>query len=236
SMVASLPKECIRGKKFIDVGCGSGLSSLVARRLGATVHSFDFDTESVECTRELKRRYFQNDSEWTIDQGSVLNQEYLQELGTFDVVYSWGVLHHTNEMWTAIENAISLVNERGSFFISIYNDQGGKSDAWRALKKLYCSGRLGRLAACSIGMPILGVAPLVSSVYQGKNLFRQYSQRRGMSMMTDWFDWLGGYPFEVATPEQIVQFCLARGFQLTNLRTTNGHGTNEFVLRRNQNK
>jgi 2-polyprenyl-3-methyl-5-hydroxy-6-metoxy-1,4-benzoquinol methylase len=92
----------LQGRRFLDAGSGSGLFSLAARKLGATVHSFDFDPASVACTKELKRRYFPDDGAWTIEEGSVLDQEYLLRLGQFDVVYSWGVLHHTGAMWQAL--------------------------------------------------------------------------------------------------------------------------------------
>jgi len=111
SLVEMLEVRDLRGRSFLDVGSGSGLFSLAARRLGATrVHSFDYDADSVACTRELKRRYYANDADWTIEQGSVLDPTYLQPLGTFDIVYSWGVLHHTGDMWRALGNVTDLVH------------------------------------------------------------------------------------------------------------------------------
>lgn len=80
----------LTGKRFLDAGSGSGLFSLAARRLGAEVHSFDYDPQSVACTRELKNRYFPKDEAWVIEDASVLDQDYLSRLGQFDVVYSWG--------------------------------------------------------------------------------------------------------------------------------------------------
>ena len=88
----------LRDRRFLDIGCGSGLFSLAARRLGAQVHSFDFDPQSVACAQELKRRFFPEDSQWRVGQGSVLDLGYLDGLGHFDIVYSWGVLHHTGSM------------------------------------------------------------------------------------------------------------------------------------------
>src|SRR4026207_1913936 len=87
SLQQMLEVDSLAGKTFIDVGSGSGLFSLAARRLGARVHSFDYDPESVACTMELRRRYFDEDSDWTIEEGSVLDANYIDALGKFDIVY-----------------------------------------------------------------------------------------------------------------------------------------------------
>lgn len=113
SLKQMLVVESLQSKRFIDAGSSSGLFSLAARRLGASVHSFDYDPQSVACTEELKRRFFPDDPEWTVEEGSVLDGGYLAGLGQFDVVYSWGVLHHTGEMWKAIENVSHLVRRGG---------------------------------------------------------------------------------------------------------------------------
>ncbi|MGH8527755.1 MAG: class I SAM-dependent methyltransferase, partial [Gammaproteobacteria bacterium] len=128
----------LQGKTFLDIGSGSGLFSLAARRLGAKVRSFDYDPRSVACTRELKCRYFPDDPEWTIEEGSVLDQAFLVRLGTFDVVYSWGVLHHTGAMWQALENVTPLVKPQGRLYIAIYNDLGRASVLWKRVKRAYC--------------------------------------------------------------------------------------------------
>ena len=102
SLRRMLEMETLEGRRFLDAGCGSGLFSLAARRLGASVHSFDYDAESVDCTAELKRRYFPSDDNWTVAQGDILDDAYVKSLGRFDVVYSWGVLHHTGHMWDGV--------------------------------------------------------------------------------------------------------------------------------------
>src|SRR5205807_1220787 len=114
--------ETLAGKTFLDIGSGSGLFSLAARRLGAKVHSFDFDSNSFGCTQELRNRYFAGDPDWRVEQGSALDGDYMASLGLFDIVYSWGVLHHTGKMWRALANAALPVADGGKLFIAIYND------------------------------------------------------------------------------------------------------------------
>jgi len=97
-----LQRDTLAGQSFLDIGSGSGLFSLTARKLGARVHSFDFDKDSVACTTQLRERYFTGDRDWTIEQGSILDDNYVRGLGTFDVVYAWGVLHHTGAMHDAL--------------------------------------------------------------------------------------------------------------------------------------
>lgn len=222
----------LKGRRFLDIGSGSGLFSLAARRLGAQVHSFDYDPQSVACAQELKQRFFAGDSNWVIERGSALDQDYVGSLGTFDVVYSWGVLHHTGAMWKALDYAALPVKKGGRLFIALYNDQGARSRFWVGVKKTYCSGLIGKWAMGLIFIPYMAIRAFMNSIKSGTNLWTQYKKNRGMSLWHDWIDWLGGYPFEVAKPDDVVLFYKERGFTLQKLKTTTSLANNEFVLLR----
>lgn len=239
SLKRMLVVENLEGKSFVDVGSGSGLFSLAARRLGARVQSIDYDPHSVACTAELRRRYFRDDPLWRVDEGSALDQDYLQSLGSFDVVYSWGVLHHTGRMWEALENVHALVAEGGKLFIAIYNDTGSQSERWKAIKRTYnrLPGPLkppftilmmapGELKAIVRSLLTLSVGSYIRS-------WTQYDSSRGMNRWHDMVDWVGGYPYEVATPDEIFDFYRARGFVLIKLLCGGvGLGCNEFVFQK----
>jgi SAM-dependent methyltransferase len=230
SILDMLRVDSLGGKTVLDIGSGSGLFSLAARRLGAEVRSFDYDPWSVDCTRELRSRYRPDDGGWSISEGSVLDRGFLASLGRFDVVYTWGVLHHTGDLWGALENAASLVNEKGTLFIAIYNDQGRVSGLWKGVKKCYCSGLPGKALVCSVFIPQFWVRVLASCVLRREDVFAAYRKHRGMSITHDWCDWLGGLPFEVASVGAVFTFLRDRGFLLSNVETTNGRGNNQFVF------
>lgn len=236
SLVAMLGRPRLDGARLIDVGSGSGLFSLAAHRLGARVTSFDFDPQSVACTTELRARYAPDDARWVVREGSILDGAFVGGLGAFDIVYSWGVLHHTGAMWDAIDRAAALVAPGGQLFIALYNDQGRRSQAWRLIKQTYCGSPAGRAAVLGAFVPYFLGRAAAADLVRARNPLarhRSYRSRRGMSMVHDVVDWLGGLPFEVASPGAVVEFLRARGLAIERLSTVGGaHGCNEFVARR----
>jgi len=232
-----LEVDNLRDKRFLDVGSGSGLYSLAARRLGARVHSFDYDPQSVACTAELKRRYFAGDLNWIVEEASALDLDYLKSLGQFDVVYSWGVLHHTGEMWRALDNVQHSVAEGGKLFIALYNDMGSQSTRWRLIKQMY--NKLPNMLKLPFAVIVMAPHETKSALRAVLTLrlseyLRSWVEprpERGMSRWRDIIDWVGGYPYEVAKPEEIFDFYKARGFRLTRLQCGGvGLGCDQFVF------
>ena len=239
SLRTTLKVDHLKGKSFLDIGSGSGLFSLAAKKLGANVVSFDYDPKSVACTKELKARYAENNSDWKVQHGSVLDAAYMKTLGEFDIVYSWGVLHHTGNLWGALANVSDKVADNGQLFIALYNDQGGASGRWHTIKKLYnhLPACLKPCFACLVYLPLEARSFLIHLIRQKPHEYvlgiLHYSRNRGMSWWHDKIDWIGGYPFEVSRPEQIFDFYKARGYTLEVLKTHGGGlACNEFVFRR----
>jgi 2-polyprenyl-6-hydroxyphenyl methylase/3-demethylubiquinone-9 3-methyltransferase len=231
----SLGRDDLHSVRALDIGSGSGLSSLVMHQLGADVVAFDYDTDSVACTEELRRRYAPNTTHWQILKGSALDPAFMVGLGHFDLVYSWGVLHHTGSMWSALDLAAACVAPQGTLLLALYNDQGHRSRIWHAIKHLYCSSALGRWLVGAAFYPLFAAYALWQDLrhfHAPGTHAREYARKRGMSLFHDWRDWLGGYPFEVAKPEQVIRKLTTKGFKLRSQTLTRGLGCNEFVFQR----
>jgi SAM-dependent methyltransferase len=213
SLSRLLGRDKLEDLSFLDIGCGSGLFSLAAREMGARVRSFDFDPDSVSCAQALRARYHPDDPHWIVERGSILDAGYTATLGKFDVVYSWGVLHHTGAMWAAVDRAAGLVAPGGIFAIAIYR-RTPLCGTWRVEKRAYAS------------MP-----PVFQSVFRGayksaffagmaasgRNPFqyvRQYKSNRGMNWHHDVHDWLGGYPYESAKADAVKSHVTQLGFRV----------------------
>jgi len=238
NLIEFLGEKSLDGRSFLDIGSGSGLSSLAARRLGATVTSFDYDGQSVACTEELRRRYLPDDPCWIIDQGSVLDAAYLAGFGQFDIVYSWGVLHHTGAMWQAMGNLKPIVKPGGLLFIAIYNDCGEISRSWLERKRRYNSlpQILRPFYATYVWMPH-ELRSLAGSMRSGQ--LRAYireltsaSTVRGMSWLHDVIDWVGGYPYEYASVRDITEFYQRDGFEPVKIRENRSFGCHQLVFKR----
>ena len=218
-------EEDLKGKTFLDIGCGSGLFSLAAYLLGAKVTCFDYDLDSVDTANRLFSREISTTEVMTAIKGDVLDAQFMEAFPKFDFVYSWGVLHHTGDMYLAFRSTIPLVKNDGKLFIAIYNDQGLASKFWLLIKFLYCSHwLLANVIIC-----------IFSPYFYARRILRFLVKRtplpRGMSTYYDMVDWLGGFPFEVAQPSEVVSFFESNGFRLAKSNLVGKKsGCNEFVF------
>jgi len=237
SLQTLLGRERLDGLSFLDIGSGSGLFSLVARRLGARVHSFDFDADSVACTAKLREQQFPNDEHWVVEQGSILNSTYVDALDKFDIVYSWGVLHHTGAMYDALERAASRVARGGIFAFALYRNTA-LCWAWTREKRWYVKASPRSQAfARWIYVQLMRVALLL----QGRNFKSYVTTRRGPRGMDFWIDlhdWMGGYPYESIRPTEVAALMARLGFEHVHSVTRRrpiglfGSGCDEYVYRR----
>lgn len=234
SLTDFLGMSSLSGKRFLDIGCGSGLFSLSAYSLGAAkVLSFDLDANSVSCAQSLRDRAGAP-ANWIVQRGSVLDREFLGSLGTFDLVYSWGVLHHTGDMWQAIRNAASLVSPNGLLCIALYN-RTPKSEHWGRVKKFYCQSP--KPVKLALEAYYLVKQRILRNLLRGRNpfkvAFQNFGQKRGMHWLTDLRDWLGGYPYEFATVDEVFSFMRQEfpSSSLVNIKTEPGLGNNWFLYR-----
>lgn len=228
----------LRGKTFLDIGCGSGLFSMCAHRAGAAeVVSLDVDPDAVAATRALHARAGAPDG-WRVLHRSILAGELRHELEPADVVYSWGVLHHTGEMYTAIRNAAALVKPGGLFAIAIYNrvtDGWLTSARWWQIKRAYNHSSDSIQYLMELTYTVYWALGCLSSGENPWRVAREYRQSRGMALRTDIVDWLGGYPYEFATSEEITDFCeMSCGLRSVKALPVGARdtGNNQFIFER----
>ncbi|HEY2989127.1 MAG TPA: class I SAM-dependent methyltransferase [Candidatus Binatia bacterium] len=227
SLQSLLERDHLQGMSFLDVGCGSGLFSIAAHRLGAArVVGIDISPRCVAVSRRNLGRFAPN-AAISFDEGSALDPERLAALGTFDVVYAWGSLHHTGAMWSAIANAAKQVAPGGTLVLAIYNKHL-TSPAWREIKRFYnrAPGAAQYLLAIFFA-PVIYVAKFLVT---GRNPLHK---ERGMDFWHDVIDWIGGFPYEYAPREEVEAFMKASGFRLR--RAVPGQtpiACNEFVFQR----
>lgn len=222
-----LGRDFVRGKRVIDVGSGSGIHSLAFHKLGAkSVASFDVDPFSVEATRSLWRSAGEPET-WTVGRGSILDEAWLQGVGRFDLVYSWGVLHHTGAMWRAVDNAARLVEPAGRLWIALYMS-GGLYPTHLALKQRYNR-------ASDLEKRLIEAKEIARLMYGEARRLRNplgwnKTTTRGMNTYHDIVDWLGGLPYEVASPDEVVVRLRSKGFIAERIMTLGEGSCGSYVF------
>lgn len=232
-MLDFLGMDRLDGLSVLDIGCGSGLHSLAAIESGAAlVHGFDYDPDSVAANRYLQTRVG-SPANWSVEQGSVLDDAFMAQLPLYDLVYSWGVLHHTGDVWHAIRNAAYHVKPDGMFYVALYSADAKvhpSPEFWLKVKRRYVSS--GWLMRRSMDLWYIwrfymhrGLNP-----WPFLKRMREHKRTRGMSILTDIRDWLGGWPMEFVHDREAIAFCERQGLRLEKIAT--GEANTEFLFRR----
>ena len=228
----------LAGKRFLDIGCGSGIHSVAASCLGASeVVAVDLDAEAVGTTKALLERFARN-SRWRVEPISVFDLEP-EVLGTFSVVYSWGVLHHTGNMNLAIRKATAMVADGGRFLFALYY-RTWMCPFWKMEKRWYSRASK---PAQSLARGLY-VTLHVMRLWAAGRSFREHvdhyhKNRRGMDFYHDVHDWLGGYPYESISSDEVE--ALMRQVRMARVRSfvkqgsivgIFGSGCNEYAYGR----
>ncbi len=240
-ITAYLQLNRLDGLSFLDAGCGSGVFTLAALELGATVTSFDLDELAISNVKKLLQKFNRSQNDVELKTGSVLDADFLKSVGFFDIVLCWGVAHHCGDMWKCLDLISKNVKPQGLLHLGIYNyadgwgfypdGRFGNSSFWNRIKKFYAS--LPHFLqttfdyVCMVGISFIYILTL-------KNPFKELksNERRGMTWQSDLKDWLIGYPYEYAKPEEVFDFMKQRGFVLIKMKTNNGLLTNNFVFKK----
>jgi 2-polyprenyl-6-hydroxyphenyl methylase/3-demethylubiquinone-9 3-methyltransferase len=227
-----LGRENLEGERFLDIGCGSGIHSLAAVRAGASeVFSFDYDPLSVEATRYC-RSLINAPQSWQVESGDALDPQYVEGLGEWPLVYSWGVLHHTGDVWLGLEHALKCVAPGGLFYVALYSeDRQQNPEYWLKIKEKYAN-------SSSLKKEFMLWSYIVNKIIKWKpwkipkiiKKSREYKKRRGMDYITDIRDWLGGWPMEFVKDDEVVAFANERGFDLEKIIQIEAN--TEFLFRR----
>ena len=201
----------IAGKTVIDIGCGSGIHSLAFLNANCSyLEGFDFDPKSVETTKKLLSRFFVSEiRKFSIYEGDILNSDFNRK---FDIVYSWGVLHHTGNLRRAIQRAGSLVQDDGFFVFAFYR-KTPFCWFWKIEKWIY--SKLPSTFQTPLRFMYIQMFKFIH-VLRGRGSFsefeRNYKSGRGMDFLIDVHDWLGGHPYESISPFEVRKILKEEGF------------------------
>lgn len=218
------------GKSFLDIGCGSGIHSLAAFRSGTSrVVSVDVDPFSVRATKWVRERAG-SPLTWEVHEGSILDPEFVSRLEPADIVYSWGVLHHTGNLWESIRHAAGRVPPGGLFYIAIY-EKTPESPYWIDVKQRYNRASALRKRFMELAHVYRTFLRTKSPAILMRNLryILDYRASRGMAFWTDVRDWLGGWPYEPATPAEVTGFC-EKTLGLLTVKVKGGEANVEYLF------
>lgn len=218
-------------KKFLDVGFGQGLTLFLASQKQAQCQGIDIDPKNITAFEVAKKKLGsveKNLAPIQVQVASILDAQFVtQNHEAFDIVYAWGSLHHTGQMYPALKNCLSLLKPGGYFVCAIYN-RHWSSGTWHWIKKNYNRSPhwLKKLAIGLLIPPIFLAKWLVTF----KNPLKM---KRGMSFYYDVIDWVGGYPYEYASAEEMFAFFKKNSLKKIRWQKANvPTGCHEYVFQK----
>ena len=233
SLIKLTDKKKLTNLSFLDIGCGSGLSSLAALKLNCKkIYSIDQDRDSFETTKKILK--LSGKKNFKIEKKDLFD---LSEKEKFDIVYSWGVLHHTGKMYDAIIKTTKLLKHNGVLILALYK-KTKLCNLWKIEKLFYKSAP--RFIQSFLKIVFIFLFRLAMFV-KGKSFssyLSNYKKKRGMDFFHDVHDWLGGYPYESISFEEMESFMkknnfkMIRSFQVRKQFGLFGTGCDEYVFTR----
>ena len=106
-----------RGKRVLEIGCGIGTDAEQFARNGAHYVGIDLSDESLALS---KQRFEVFGLEGEFHNMDMMDLDALKKLGKFDLVYSYGVIHHFPNIEKIIDNVHSVLNTNGEFKFMVY--------------------------------------------------------------------------------------------------------------------
>ena len=232
----ALGDNFIRDKSFLDIGCGSGIHSLAALKLNAKyVKSFDINKKNIINTKKIISKFWEKNN-YDVEVMNILEaNDYSIK---YDIVYSWGVLHHTGEMNIAIKNSINYCKKNSILFIALY-EKTIYCKMWRMIKKFYNNtNRINQFLLLNF-YNILKIFGLLITLKNPYLYVKNYRSNRGMSFIYDQIDWIGGYPYESINKTELLKI-IGSDFKLLQykraktglFRSILGTGCSEYVFKK----
>lgn len=105
-----------RGRDVLEMGCGSGFASQLFAEAGARVTAVDLTDWAIDTTRQ-RMRAFGLDA--TVQQADGERLPFAD--ASFDIVFSWGVIHHTTDMDQALRELIRVLRPGGELVLMVYH-------------------------------------------------------------------------------------------------------------------
>jgi SAM-dependent methyltransferase len=141
-----MTREQIRGKRVLDAGCGQGRWSYGFIKLGATVRGIDTSVSAIKYANEHLKRTTPPARFCVLN---VLDERQLSKVfnnAEFDIIWCWGVLHHTGDPEKGFDNLVKLLKPGGTIHLYLYGKKSFVNKFWRRVFNVMPLDKRKRLA------------------------------------------------------------------------------------------